>query len=42
MEEFESLVGLSVSLLEGQEPTPAMLFGSEGEGAYMYALELSC
>jgi chromosome segregation ATPase len=30
VEEFESLVSLSMSLLEGQEPTPAMLFGPDG------------
>ena len=30
VEEFESLVGLSTSLLEGQQPTSAMLFGPEG------------
>ena len=30
VEEFESLVSLSTSLLEGQEPTPAMLFGPDG------------
>lgn len=35
MKEFESLVGLSMSLMDGQEPTPTMLFGSDGT-SYMY------
>ena len=30
VEEFEALVNLSSSLLDGQEPTTAMLFGPEG------------
>ena len=37
VEEFESLVSLSMSLLEGQEPTPAMLFGPDGIHTYVCA-----
>ena len=30
VEEFETLVNLSFTLLDGQEPTAAILFGPEG------------
>ena len=37
VEEFESLVSLSMSLLEGQEPTPAMLFGPDGTCIHVHS-----
>ena len=42
VEEFESLVSLSMSLLEGQEPTAAMLFGSESECSCVQLTPLLC
>ena len=31
LEDFESLVGLAMSLLDGQEPTSTMLFGTDSK-----------
>jgi centrosomal protein CEP85 len=40
-EELESLIGLSMSMLDGQEPTPAMLFGSDSSHVLPLDVELS-